>query len=423
MKVENELKGISLQSKKFEKVQSLLPFVNKRNLLLVHQKQNANKAVGVDGVTKEEYGSDLDNNLDNLLSKMKAMRYRPQPTKRVNIPKDGGGSRPLGIPCYEDKLVQGIMAKTLSATYEERFLKCSYGFRPNRSAHEAIGVINHTIMFEKVNYILDCDIKGFFNHVDHKWLVKFLENDIQDPKFIRYVVRFLKSGVMKDMQYSDTEEGTPQGGLISPVLANVYLHYVLDLWFEKHRKRRLKGYTKLVRYCDDFIIMFQYEYEAKQVYEELIPRLAKFNLEINTEKSKVIPFGRYKGTKESFDFLGFSHINGKTRNGKYTVHHTVSKKKLKAKKESAKAWLKLVMHAPIARTMETIKRKLRGLYNYYGINGNFKGIMKFYKYYKYEYLKILRHRGQKNPIKYEDYLRIWKYYITERPNLKVNIWY
>lgn len=421
--MENELKSISLQSKKFEKVQSLLPCVNKENLLLEHQRQKANKAVGVDGVTKEEYERNLENNLDVLLSKMKAMRYRPQPTKRINIPKEDGSVRPLGIPSYEDKLVQGIMAKTLSATYEERFLKCSYGFRPNRRAHEAIGVVNHTIMFEKVNYILDCDIKGFFNHVDHKWLVKFLENDIQDPKFIRYVVRFLKSGVMEDMQYSDTEEGTPQGGLISPVLANVYLHYVLDLWFEKHIKKRLKGYAKLVRFCDDFIIMFQYENEAEMVYEEIIPRLAKFKLGINTDKTKVIPFGRLKGTKESFDFLGFTHINGKTRNGKYTVHHTVSKKKLKVKKQDAKAWLKSVMHEPIAHTMETIERKLQGLYNYYGINGNYKGIMKFYKYYKYEYLRILRRRGQKNPIKYADYLRIWEYFITDKPSIKVNIWY
>ncbi|WP_166667647.1 group II intron reverse transcriptase/maturase [Breznakia blatticola] len=421
--MENELKSISLQSKKFDKVQSLLPLVNKGNLLLEHRRQNANKAVGVDGVTKEEYGQDLENNIDKLLSAMKAMRYRPQPTRRVDISKEDGSTRPLGIPCYEDKLVQGIMAKALSATYEERFLECSYGFRPNRSAHEAISVINHTIMFRKVNYILDCDIKGFFNHVNHKWLVKFLENDIQDPKFIRYIVRFLKSGVMEDMKFSETDEGTPQGGLISPVLANVYLHYVLDLWFEKYMKKRLKGYAKLVRYCDDFIIMFQYENEAKMVYEELIPRLAKFNLEINTDKTKAIPFGRYKGTKESFDFLGFAHINGKTRNGKYTVHHTIGKKKLKAKKRSAKAWLKLVMHKPIAEIMETINRKLRGLYNYYGISGNYKGISKFYKYYKYEYYRILRRRGQKNPIKYKDYLRIWDYFIKEKPSLKVNIWY
>lgn len=191
------------------------------------------------------------------------------------IPKANGKMRPLGIPSYEDKLVQGVMANILNEVYEPRFLDCSYGFRPNRGAHDAIKEVNDLIMFRKVNYILDCDIKGFFDNVDHGWLMKFLEHDIADRNFLRYIVRFLKAGVMVDGRLEDTSVGTPQGS-ISPVLANVYLHYVLDLWFEKWIKKQLKGEGYLVRYADDFIIMFEYENEAKAAYEALKARLAKF---------------------------------------------------------------------------------------------------------------------------------------------------
>ena len=310
-------KDIRYQVMKGYKPTSLIHLVNKETLKEQHRKQICGKASGIDKVTKEEYEVNLDENLDNLIVRMKKFNYKPLPVRRTYIPKENGKVRPLGIPAYEDKLVQGAIADILNQIYECKFLDCSYGFRENKNCHGAIREINQTIMTKKVNYILDADIKGFFDNVDHKWLMKFLENDIGDKNLLRYINRFLISGYIEDFKYYETDKGTPQGGLISPILANVYLHYILDLWIMEAVKPKLKGEIYLVRYADDFIIMFQYENEAKLVYQELIKRLAKFGLELEGSKTRIIPFGRYKGDSETFDFLGFMHYNGKTRNGKY----------------------------------------------------------------------------------------------------------
>ena len=314
--MENERKDIKYYARRNIRVENLIHFVNKERLKEQHKRQQRNKASGIDKVTKEEYGNRLEENIENLIDRMKKFSYKPLPVRRTYIPKTNGKLRPLGIPAYEDKLVQGIMAEILNEIYECKFLECSYGFRPNRNCHQAIKEVNQRIMINKVNYILDCDIKGFFDNVDHKWLMKFLEHDIKDKAFLRYINRFLISGYMEDMKRYKTEKGTPQGGLISPILANVYLHYVLDLFFEKYIKLKLKGEAYLVRYADDFLIMFQYEKEAKQVYEVLVKRLERYGLEMEQEKTRIVPFGRYKGIKETFDFLGFMHYNGKTRKGK-----------------------------------------------------------------------------------------------------------
>ncbi|MBR5980001.1 MAG: group II intron reverse transcriptase/maturase, partial [Oscillospiraceae bacterium] len=271
-----EQQDIRTLSEKHARLETLINHVNYETLLAEHRRQSRNKAVGVDKVTKEGYEANLEENLKDLESRMKKFSYRPQPVRRVEIPKANGKTRPLGIPSYEDKLVQGVMADILNDVYEPRFLDCSYGFRPGRKAHDAIKKVNDLIMFGKVNYILDCDIKGFFDNVDHEWMMKFLEHDIADKNFLRYIVRFLKAGIMVEDRYEDSSVGTPQGGLISPVLANVYLHYVLDLWFEKAVKPQMKGEAYLVRYADDFIMLFQYENEAIAVYEALKIRLAKF---------------------------------------------------------------------------------------------------------------------------------------------------
>lgn len=420
--MENERKDIRELAIKHKKLQTLMHYVNKETLRQAHYKQLIGKASGVDKITKEIYEEHLEENIDNLLMKMKKFSYRPQPVRRTYIPKPGSDKmRPLGIPAYEDKLVQWCMTQVLNEIYETKFLDCSYGFRPNRNCHMAIKEINQRIMINKVNYILDCDIKGFFDNVNHEWLIKFLEHDIQDKNFIRYIVRFLKSGIIEDLKYYESDKGTPQGGIISPILANVYLHYVLDTWFYVIKKK-FKGEMYLIRYADDFVVLFQYENEANQFYKLLVERLAKFGLEIATDKTRILPFGRFKGKKEDkFTFLGFDFHNGKTINGKYRTHIKSSVKKLKVKRQNLKEWARKNMHNPTEDIMTTLNRKLEGHYNYYGINGNYCSIKKFFTYAKYTMFRVFNRRSQKRHMKYEDFERIWKYYIN-LPRIKVNLW-
>ena len=420
--MENERKDIRELAIKHKKLQTLMHYVNKETLRQAHYKQVIGKASGVDKITKEIYEEHLEENIDSLLMKMKKFSYKPQPVRRTYIPKPGSDKmRPLGIPAYEDKLVQWCMAQVLNEIYETKFLDCSYGFRPNRNCHMAIKEINQRIMINKVNYILDCDIKGFFDNVNHEWLIKFLEHDIQDKNFIRYIVRFLKSGIIEDLKYYESDKGTPQGGIISPILANVYLHYVLDTWFYVIKKK-FKGEMYLIRYADDFVVLFQFENEANQFYKLLLERLAKFGLEIATDKTRILPFGRFKGKKEDkFTFLGFDFHNGKTINGKYRTHIKSSVKKLKVKRQNLKEWARKNMHNPIDAIMTTLNRKLEGHYNYYGINGNYRSIKKFFTYAKYTMFRVFNRRSQKRHMKYEDFERIWKCYIN-LPRIKVNLW-
>ena len=419
----NEQKDINYQIQHGYKLQTIMHKVNKETLKEQHKKQQKNKASGIDKITKEEYDKNLSNNLDNLLKRMKSFSYKPQPVRRTFIPKANGKLRPLGIPSYEDKLVQGAMSEILNEIYENIFLDCSYGFRPKRNCHDVIKYIDNTIMTRKVNFIVEADIKGFFDNVSHEWLMKFLELVIQDKNFLRYIKRFLKSGYMEEMKRYESDMGTPQGGLISPVLANVYLHYALDLWIEKIVKPRCKGEVHYVRYADDFIVMFQYREEAERFLNALSKRLNKFNLELELTKTRIIPFGKYFGTKENFDFLGFTFYNGTTSKGKYRPIIRTSKKKLKQKGQNVKKWLHENMHTPIAVVGEKLKIKVIGHYIYYGINGNYEGLIKFYEYIKRTWFKTLRKRGQKRKIKHKDFDRIWKWLDIPKPKIYVNIWY
>lgn len=419
--MEQESKGIRWQSENRRKVQNLMYLVNEATLREEHRKQSGRKATGIDGVTKEEYGKHLNENLPDLMGRMKQFSYKPQAVRRTYIPKTNGKMRPLGIPSYEDKLVQGVMANLLNEVYEPRFLDSSYGFRPGRNAHQVVRFINQTIMTKRVNYVLEADIKGFFDNVDHDWLMKFLGNDIEDKNFLRYIKRFLIAGVMEDGQYLSSDRGTPQGGLISPVLANVYLHYVLDWWFETCVKPELAGEAYYVRYADDFLMLFQSEKDAERVMEKLSSRLKAFALEVAVEKTRIVPIGRFKGGKEDFDFLGFTFFNTKTLEGKYRLGIRTSKKKLKAKKQGAKAWLKTQMTKPVSETMKTLAAIVRGHCNYYGVNGNFTGILKYWKYLKYETYRMLNRRDQKGKLLYLKYLRIWNFYVP-KPHLAQDIW-
>lgn len=416
--MENEKREITRIALKYEKVQNLMKYVNENTLKEMYKRQPKNKAVGIDGMTKEMYGEHLEDNIDKLIHDMKQFSYRPYPVRKTYIPKGNGKLRGLGIPSFEDKMVQGVFKEILEAIYETKFLDSSFGFRPNRGCHDAIQRINKHIMADKVNYIIDADIKGFFDNLDHEWLMKFLEHDIADKNFLRYIKRFLIGGVMEDGKKLETDKGTVQGGLISPVLANVYLHYVLDLWFE-YMKKEFRGEMYLVRYADDFVCMFQYEKEAQEFYKLLIERLRKFNLEIAEDKSRILPFGRYKGTKESFDFLGFTHINGKSHWGKYCVIHRTSKKKLKQKREAAKQWLREHMHESIPETIRKLNKKMIGHYRYYGIYGNFIGLKKFYQYVKQQLYFTKRRRDQSLWLTWKKMGQILKVYPIASPKIYI----
>ena len=419
--MEQELKGIRYQSRTYARLETLMNRVNEASIKEAHRRQMQNKAVGVDGITKAEYGEKLEENVADLIARMKRFSYKPQPVRRVYIPKTNGKLRPLGIPAYEDRLVQSVMAGLLNDIYEERFLDCSYGFRPDKNAHQVVRYINQTIMTKKVNYVLEADIKGFFDNVDHDWMMKFLEHDIQDKNFLRYIKRFLIAGIMEGTELRDSDRGTPQGGLISPVLANVYLHYVLDLWFEKAIKPKLRGEAYYVRYADDFLILFQYANEAETVMEELKKRLEKFSLEVAEDKTRILPIGRFKGTKDEFDFLGFTFFNTMTRGGKYRLGIRTSKKKLKAKRQAAKAWLRTRMVRPVTETMKKVAAVVRGHCNYYGGNGNLRSLYKFHDYMKYMTHKMLNRRSQRGYVTYEKFQRIWDYYVKP-PRLTKNVW-
>ena len=419
--MEQDAKGIRYQSATYLKVQNLMHNVNEETLMLEHVKQNRKKATGVDGIGKGDYEENAEENIADLVGRMKRFSYKPQPVRRTYIPKASGKLRPLGIPAYEDRLVQGVMADVLNEVYEARFLECSHGFRPGRSGHDVVGYIHQTIMTRKVGCVLEADIKGFFDNVNHDWLMKFLENDIQDKNFLRYVKRFLIAGIMEGTIVMESDRGTPQGGQISPVLANVYLHYALDLWFEKVVKPKLRGEAYYVRYADDFLILCQYEDEAKKVLEALKARLSKFSLEVAEDKTRILPMGRYRGTKENFDFLGFTFYNTKSRKGRYRIGIRTSEKKLKAKRQAVKEWLRTRMTKPVSETMCILAAALRGHYNYYGVNGNYEFLRKFWNYVMYTTYRMLNRRDQKGKLQHPKFMRIWNYYV-DYPHLTKDIW-
>jgi RNA-directed DNA polymerase len=364
-------------------------------------------AAGVDGQTWRAYGQALGANLKDLSDRLARGAYRAKPVKRVYIPKADGRQRPIGVPALEDKIVQRAAVTVLNAIYETDFMGFSYGFRPRRSTHMALDALAIGIQTKKVNWVLDADIRGFFDTLDHEWLVKFVEHRIADQRVVRHVQKWLNAGVLEDGKLVWQEEGTPQGGSISPLLANLYLHHVLDLWADRWRKKRAHGDMIIVRYADDFVVGFQHESDARRFQEELRDRFRKFNLELHAQKTRVIEFGRYaserrerrgEGKPETFNFLGFTHICDKTRQGKFIVLRRTMARRMRAKLKDLKEELRRRMHDPIGQVGGWLASVLRGHFRYYGVPRNSRMLNGFRDVVRRLWHRTLNRRSQKAKI-------------------------
>ncbi len=395
------------------KFTSLVHHINYETLEQCYREIGKNKACGIDNVTWEDYGKELQANIENLVTKMRSKTYRPQPVKRVYIPKAGkGGKRGLRLPCIEDKMVQIMIKKILENIYEANFLECSYGFRPGKSCHGALQELHQVVRKQPVEYVVEVDIRKFFDNVRHYWLLRCLEERIKDRSMIRLIHRFLKAGMIEANQYHATEKGTPQGGNLSPVLANIYLHYVIDLWFEKVFKPQRYGYMKLTRYADDFVVCFQKKKDAENFLEELRLRLCKFGLEIAEEKTKIIQFGRqawweWKCTRKkakTFNFLGFTHYCGTSRQGNFVMKCKTSKENFCCKLMEVKDWIKRERsQRPLKELWDILKLKILGHYRYFGISGNYKSLDKYYFKVKTIVFKWINRRSQKKSMNWKEF--------------------
>ena len=364
-------------------------------------------APGVDGVTWQEYETGLEGRLIDLQGRVHRGAYRAHPSRRVYIQKDDGRQRPLGVAALEDKIVQQAVVTILNAIYEEDFRGFSYGFRPGRNQHQALDALSVALTRKHVNYVLDADIRGFFDSISHEWMLKFVQHRVADRRILRLIQKWLKAGVMEEGEWSETEMGTPQGAVISPLLANIYLHYVFDLWVHAWRQKHARGDVVVVRYADDTVLGFQAQAEADRFLENLRERLGKFGLELHPDKTRRIEFGRYaeqsrkrrgEGKPETFDFLGFTHISGKSWKGYFTVkRHTISKR-LRGKLRELKPQLRMRRHDPIAQTGQWLRSVVQGYFNYHAVPGNLDRLWTF----RYRLTRLwrtqLRQRSQRSGI-------------------------
>jgi len=391
-----------------------------------YQSLNRNKAVGIDNVSWDEYGADLDNNLQWLISRLKRKKYKPLPARRVYIPKNEKETRPLGISALENKIVERGITWILESIYEQDFLDCSYGFRPKRNCHQALKKLNDLIMFQPVNHIVEADIKGFFDNVDHDKLMEFIRIRISDTTLLNLIGKFLKAGYIDDGQLVKSDKGTPQGSILSPMLANIFLHYVLDEWFESTVKNHVRGYCELVRYADDFVCVVQYADDAKRIEQALKDRFEKYGLEIHPTKSRKISFGRFERENSgkqnrkanTFDFLGFTHYCDTSRKGNFKLGRKTSRKKFSAKCREMNDWLKRIRN--LVKTKDWWKilaAKLRGHFQYYGVSENTASIVRFYKLTIRMVRKWLNRRSQKRKMSWTRFTKYLEHYPLPQPRI------
>lgn len=377
-------------------------------------------APGVDGQTWRTYGEALEENLRDLSERLKRGAYRAKPVRRAYIPKADGRQRPLGVPVLEDKLVQRATVQVLNAIYETDFLGFSYGFRPGRSQHNALDALYTGLLTRKVNWVLDADIRGFFDAIDHGWMVKFIEHRVADRRVVRLIQKWLNAGVLEDGTRTWNEEGTPQGGSASPLLANIYLHYAFDLWVQWWRTTQARGDVIVVRYADDFIVGFQHRAEAERFLTELRERFRKFHLELHPDKTRLLEFGPFadanrrrggRGKPETFNFLGFTHICGKKRNGRFTVLRQTIRKRLQAKLGEVKAEIRKRLHDPIPAVGQWLRWVVSGHIRYYGVPTNSQALHVFRSRVAWLWHRALSRRSQTGFVSWERMRRLIEHWL------------
>ncbi len=393
-----------------------------------YHRSRKDAAVGVDGVTKEQYGQDLERNLQDLHGRMKAKRYRHQPIRRVHIPKGQGKMRPIGVSAFEDKLVQDVVREVLEAVYEQDFLDCSHGFRPKRSSHDAIRALGRIVHRGEVSWILEADIVSFFDSLDRKELKKMLEIRVADGSLLRLIGKCLHVGVLDGVELSTSESGTAQGSVLSPLLGNLYLHFVIDLWFEHEVKPRLRGRATLIRYCDDFIIGFEQEEDARRVMDVLGKRLGRFGLTLHPDKTRLLPFRRppagQKGGKgpATFDFLGFTLYWARTRKGRWAMSCKTRSASLRRAIQSVYDWCRRHRHLPVKDQHAALTRRIQGHFNYFGVSGNFRSLLLVIEYAKRSWYKWLCRRSQRTRLTWERFTDLLRDFPLPRPRITVRIW-
>lgn len=403
--LQTSLRGIANRARRDPKARfsNVYGLLNEANLRECYYALRRNAAAGVDRVTFEEYGRDLDRNLAALVERLKRKRYRARLIRRKHIPKGNGKTRPLGIPVLEDKLLQMAAAKILTAVYEEDFLPVSRGYRPGSNARATSRQLAGMLAVGRYAWVVDADIHGFFEHVGHDWMLRMLEQRIDDGPFLRLIHKWLKAGVLEeDATVSHPTEGTPQGGVISPVLANVYLHYVLDLWFTRVVQKKARGRCTMLRYADDFVVAFERSDEAERFLKELPGRLGKFGLELSEEKTRLVPFRRGDPVHNSnFDFLGFKYHWERTRRGGWKVQRRTAPDRLHRSIARFKEWIRRNRSMRLAALLHSLRRKLSGYWQYYGVRGNGRSLKKFWRCVVFGLYKWLNRRSQKNSMRWE----------------------
>jgi RNA-directed DNA polymerase len=415
------MQGIANKAKEDKKhrFRNLFGMLNEKLLMYSWKFLNKNAATGVDKVTAGEYKKNFSENVRGLVERLKRGSYRAKLVRRQWIPKGKDKLRPLGIPALEDKLLQVGGTKILSAIFEEDFLDCSYGYREKRGPQQAALDLKTALQFGRYRYVVEADIKGFFDHIDHDWMIRMLEQRIDDKSFLRLIKKWLKAGILeKDGTIIHPVTGTPQGGIVSPVLANIYLHFVLDLWFEKEVKKWCRGEIRLFRFADDFVALFENKADAERFFQELPERLAKFKLELSLEKTRILAFSRFPETEGNrFDFLGFEFSWGTSRKGKKMVKMQTSRKKFRQSLTNFTEWCRKNRSIPIRRLMKTLNSKLRGYYNYYGVIGNCESLYKFFRQATRILKKWLNRRSQRLSYNWEKFRKMLVHHRIELPRI------